>query len=121
MNYPTQRKNANLNIIRNLKKNFLNNVVGYSDHTLPDKTMSVLKLAFLYGAKIIEKHFTLDKTLPGNDHYHAMDENDLKTFISSQIFSFKNVLIVCAPPSTIILEISFDLRNTHICLAIFLL
>ena len=81
LNYPTQRKNANLNIIRNLKKNFLNNVVGYSDHTLPDKTMSVLKLAFLYGAKIIEKHFTLDKTLPGNDHYHAMDENDLKTFI----------------------------------------
>ena len=82
LNYPTLRKNANLNIIRSLKKNFLNNVVGYSDHTLPDKTMSVLKRAFLYGAEIIEKHFTLDKSLPGNDHYHAMDELDLKTFIS---------------------------------------
>jgi len=82
LNYPTQRKNANLNMIKNLKKIFYNNIVGYSDHTLPDKTMSVLKLAFLYGAVIIEKHFTLDKSLPGNDHYHAMDEKDLKTFIS---------------------------------------
>ena len=80
LNYPTLRKNANLNIIRSLKKNFQNNVVGYSDHTLPDKTMSVLKLAFLYGAEIIEKHFTLDKSLPGNDHYHAMDKYDLIRF-----------------------------------------
>jgi N-acetylneuraminate synthase len=32
------------------------------------------------GATIIEKHFTHDKTLPGNDHYHAMDVNDLKIF-----------------------------------------
>ena len=34
----------------------------------------------MLGAKIIEKHFTNDKTLPGNDHYHAMDINDLKKF-----------------------------------------
>ena len=35
------------------------------------------------GAKIIEKHFTLDKTLPGNDHYHAMDPKDLSTFLAN--------------------------------------
>ena len=29
------------------------------------------------GAKVIEKHFTLDKTLKGNDHYHAMDPSDI--------------------------------------------
>ena len=42
--------------------------------------MEVLEIATLLGAKIIEKHFTHDKTLPGNDHYHAMDLNDLKLF-----------------------------------------
>jgi N-acetylneuraminate synthase len=34
--------------------------------------------AALLGATILEKHFTLDKTKPGNDHYHAMDPADLK-------------------------------------------
>ena len=33
--------------------------------------MTVLTTAYMLGATIIEKHFTLDKTLPGNDHYHA--------------------------------------------------
>ena len=35
------------------------------------------------GARIIEKHFTHDKTLPGNDHYHAMDAQDLKVFYNN--------------------------------------
>jgi N-acetylneuraminate synthase len=37
--------------------------------------------AYLLGAVIIEKHFTNDKTLPGNDHYHAMNQQDLARFI----------------------------------------
>jgi len=82
LNYPTPRKNANLNMIKYLKNNFDNIAIGYSDHTLPDKEMSVLQLSFIFGAQIIEKHFTLDKSLLGNDHYHAMDERDLKIFIS---------------------------------------
>ena len=69
-------------MIKYLKNNFDNIVIGYSDHTLPDNEMSVLQLSFLFGAQIIEKHFTLDKSLLGNDHYHAMDEKDLKIFIS---------------------------------------
>jgi N-acetylneuraminate synthase len=40
--------------------------------------MKVLEVATLLGSRIIEKHFTHDKTLPGNDHYHAMDKEDLK-------------------------------------------
>lgn len=82
LNYPTLNKNANLNMIKSLKENFPNYLIGYSDHTLPDKNMSVLKLAYLYGAKIIEKHFTLDKNIPGNDHYHSMDEKDLRNFFN---------------------------------------
>lgn len=50
--------------------------IGYSDHTKPELGFDVLMSAYLMGAHIIEKHFTLDKLLPGNDHYHAMDVDD---------------------------------------------
>ncbi len=77
LNYPTSETNANLGMILDLKRIFPGNIIGYSDHTLPGE-MKVLEIASLLGASIIEKHFTHDKTLPGNDHYHAMDIEDLK-------------------------------------------
>lgn len=80
LNYPTPDKDANLLMIRSMKEYYNTKIIGYSDHTLPDSTMSVLTTAYLLGAVIIEKHFTHDKTLPGNDHYHAMDLYDLKNF-----------------------------------------
>jgi len=40
-------------------------------------------MAALLGSAIIEKHFTHDKSLPGNDHYHAMNVHDLKLFQQS--------------------------------------
>jgi N-acetylneuraminate synthase len=79
LNYPTPDKNANLGMITDLKTRFPDKLIGYSDHTLP-KDMKVLEIATLLGSVIIEKHFTHDKTLPGNDHYHAMDKEDLKLF-----------------------------------------
>lgn len=77
LNYPTEDTNANLGMICDLRENFPDAVIGYSDHTLP-KDMRSLELATMLGAKILEKHFTHDKTLKGNDHYHAMDIDDLK-------------------------------------------
>jgi len=79
LNYPTPDQNANLGMISGLKKAFPGTIIGYSDHTLP-KDMRVLETAFLLGAVVLEKHFTHDKELPGNDHYHAMVKNDLKLF-----------------------------------------
>ncbi len=81
LNYPTPNHNANLGMIKDLIAKFPNHVPGYSDHTLPQE-MQVLMAATLLGAAVIEKHFTHDKTLPGNDHYHAMDKEDLKKFWS---------------------------------------
>ena len=77
LNYPTENKNANLSMIVNLKDRYPDLLIGYSDHTLP-QGMKNIETSVLLGAKIIEKHFTFDKTLPGNDHYHAMDKQDLK-------------------------------------------
>jgi N-acetylneuraminate synthase len=79
LNYPTPNKNAHLGMIQGLKKHFPQHIIGYSDHTLPQE-MEVVYVATLLGAAVIEKHFTFDKTLPGNDHYHAMDKEDLKLF-----------------------------------------
>ena len=76
LNYPTADENANLGMIIDLKKKFSNNLVGYSDHTLPNNMENIIT-ATLLGAQVIEKHFTHDKSLPGNDHYHAMDKADL--------------------------------------------
>jgi N-acetylneuraminate synthase len=81
LNYPTPNDRANLARISGLKSAFPNHLIGYSDHTLPEE-MQTCMIAGMLGATIIEKHFTHDKTLPGNDHYHAMDKEDLKRFRS---------------------------------------
>ena len=81
LNYPTLDGDSHLGMILGLRKQFPNVIVGYSDHTMPGN-MKNLEIATLLGAQIIEKHFTHDKSLQGNDHYHAMDERDLKIFIS---------------------------------------
>lgn len=78
LSYPTDPKNANLKIIETLKKVFPDVKVGFSDHVAPDPTMMTLATAYILGSKIIEKHFTLDKTLTGNDHYHSGDPEDFK-------------------------------------------
>lgn len=78
LNYPTDYKDANLGMIADMRQKFRGYVIGYSDHTLPERIIEVLSTAWLLGAQIIEKHFTLDKSLPGNDHYHSMDFADLK-------------------------------------------
>ena len=88
LNYPTEDQNANLGMILGLQDEFPGVMIGYSDHTLP-KDMRSLEAATLLGAVILEKHFTHDKSLPGNDHYHAMDKEDLKLFCANmeRVFS----------------------------------
>lgn len=87
LEYPTPYEHANLNKIVSLKKEiagkYENIIIGYSDHTRPEKNMDILKTAYNLGAVVIEKHYTLDKTLTGNDHYHAMDEVDAKKIIEA--------------------------------------
>lgn len=78
LNYPTLDQNANLKMITSLKKIFSRNIIGYSDHTVPKNNLMSCIIAYIMGARIIEKHFTYNKKLKGNDHYHAMSYLDLK-------------------------------------------
>lgn len=100
LSYPTNPKDANLLVIDTLKRTFPDVRVGFSDHVAPDATMQTLSTAFLLGAEVIEKHFTLDKTLPGNDHYHAGDPNDFKIAISN----FNWIEAVLGSPEKTVLE-----------------
>ena len=62
--YPTQPKNVNLKTISYLQKNYPQFTVGYSDHTIG---ISTPVAAVAMGAKIIEKHITLDRKMKGTD------------------------------------------------------
>jgi len=100
LNYPTKDINANLGMIIHLRSKFPGTIIGYSDHTLP-KDMKTLEVATLLGASVLEKHFTFDKTLPGNDHYHAMDKDDMKIFLKNvdNIFQLLGKFNITSLPS----------------------
>jgi N-acetylneuraminate synthase len=82
LNYPTPESHAHIGVIKTLTKTFPDCSIGYSDHVKPNANgdMPALLLASFEGSVVLEKHFTYDKTLKGNDHYHAMDHKDLKKF-----------------------------------------
>jgi N,N'-diacetyllegionaminate synthase len=78
-NYPCPMDEVNLNAMLTLRDAF-KCVVGYSDHTLG---IEVSIAAVALGAQIIEKHFTLDKSLPGPDHVASLDEQELTAMVKS--------------------------------------
>ena len=77
--YPTAMEDVNLNAMQNIKTH-LNLPIGYSDHTLG---IEVPVAAVAMGATIIEKHFTLDKTLPGPDHKASLEPSELKAMVTA--------------------------------------
>jgi N,N'-diacetyllegionaminate synthase len=77
--YPTPMEDVNLNAMHTLQKEFGVNI-GYSDHTLG---IEVDIAAVAMGAKCIEKHFTLDKTMEGPDHRASLEPEELKLMVSA--------------------------------------
>ena len=77
--YPTPMEDVNLKAMLHIQRE-LGLPIGYSDHTLG---IEVPIAAVALGATVIEKHFTLDKTLPGPDHKASLEPNELKAMISA--------------------------------------
>jgi len=75
--YPTPMKDVNLNAMLTIQKEF-GVAVGYSDHTVG---IEVDIAATALGASIIEKHFTLDKTMDGPDHKSSLEPKELKAMV----------------------------------------
>ncbi len=77
--YPTPMKDVNLLAMNHIAKE-LKVKVGYSDHTLG---IEVPIAAVALGAEVIEKHFTLDRTLPGPDHAASLEPDELKEMVKA--------------------------------------
>ena len=76
-NYPTNEEDVNLNAMNTMKLAF-GLPVGYSDHTMG---IEVSIAAVAMGAVVIEKHFTLDRNLPGPDHRASLEPKELKELV----------------------------------------
>lgn len=77
--YPVPMDQANVRAMDTMRNKFQTKV-GYSDHT---KGIEACLAAVALGARVIEKHFTIDKNLPGPDHEASLDVNELKLLVES--------------------------------------
>ena len=77
--YPAPLESVNLKAMLTLKEKF-GYPVGYSDHT---KGIEVSVAAVAMGAEVIEKHFTLDRNMPGPDHKASLEPNELKELVDA--------------------------------------
>ncbi|MBE8400931.1 N-acetylneuraminate synthase [Leptospira borgpetersenii] len=77
--YPTPYSDVNLSAMKSIADAFKVKV-GYSDHT---SGIEVSVAAVALGASVIEKHFTLNRSLPGPDHKASLEPNELKTMVQS--------------------------------------
>lgn len=84
--YPTPYDQVNLNKIKSLKIKLKNKVVGFSDHTENDFSSMI---AVGLGARIFEKHFTLNKKDLGPDHKFSLDPVELKNWVDSIHTAYK--------------------------------
>ena len=75
--YPTPNEEVNLNIIPELIKRY-DVTIGFSDHT-KNEVASLGSIVF--GARVLEKHFTLDRNMPGPDQNSSLEPNELKEWI----------------------------------------
>ena len=76
--YPAKSELLNLNQIPTLKRKYPKIIWGYSDHSIG--TLACCNAVAL-GAKVIEKHYTLDKKLEGPDHWFSSDPEELKKLV----------------------------------------
>ncbi len=101
--YPTNPKDSNLSALNHIAEEFPGYVLGLSDHTLGTIVPSA---SILYGAKVIEKHYTFDKTLPDSaDHWLSLNESEMKVMVDNlrelevAIGGGKKVKLECETPA----------------------
>lgn len=99
--YPTESKNVNLNTIKYLIKNYKDFIIGYSDHTIG---ISTPVAAVAMGAKIIEKHITIDRRMKGTDQAGSLGPDGVHRMVRDirildQSMGIEDIFIV---PETVV-------------------
>lgn len=78
MEYPCAPENVNLRVIPAMMERYPDIIIGFSDHTVGTWAMQA---AYRYGAQVFEKHFTVNKALPGPDHSLSIEPHELQELI----------------------------------------
>ena len=103
--YPTNDEDVHLAVISEFKKRY-KCVVGYSGH---DRGITIPAASVCYGAKIIEKHFTLDRTLKGTDHAASLEPKGLSGLVERTRLIEKAI----GSPEKIVLECELNNRKKN--------
>ncbi len=107
-NYPSRLEDANLLAIKTMGQSF-HSIIGYSDHT-QSHTACIASVAL--GASVIEKHFTLDKTLPGPDHSTSANPTEFAELVKFIRESEKVLGTGIKQPSKVEIENSIGMRRS---------
>jgi N-acetylneuraminate synthase/sialic acid synthase len=76
--YPAKYEHLNLKVISRLRDMYPENVIGYSGH---DNGIAMAVVAYTLGARIVEKHFTLNRTLKGTDHVFSLEPQGMQKMV----------------------------------------
>ena len=76
--YPAKFEELNLNVITTFRERFPNTTIGLSSH---DNGIAMAVAAYMLGARVIEKHFTLNHTLKGTDHAFSLEPNGFRKLV----------------------------------------
>lgn len=102
--YPCPISALNLSVLPQIQSRY-DIPVGFSDHSIDPVIAPIIAVA--YGATVIEKHFTLDRNLPGPDHPFALIPNELKTMVNS----IRNAELALGSGNKEILKEELELRK----------
>jgi N-acetylneuraminate synthase len=102
--YPCSMESLNLSVIPKMKSKY-NLPIGFSDHSIDPIIAPLVSIGL--GATVIEKHFTIDKNLPGPDHSFALTPDELKQMINS----IRNTELAYGTGKKEILEEEFETRK----------
>jgi N-acetylneuraminate synthase/sialic acid synthase len=80
--YPCAHSSLNLRVIRTFRRAFPDVVIGFSGH---DDGVEWSKIAYALGARVIEKHFTLDRTTRGSDHHFSLEPDHMKELVDGLV------------------------------------
>jgi len=100
--YPTPPEECNLNQIKTLQYAF-DKIIGFSDHTI-GSTAAVI--ATILGAKVIEKHFTLNKNMSGPDHWFSADLKELKELV----IKVRDAEKILGRPQFVLSEVELEMK-----------
>ncbi|VVC27866.1 Aldolase-type TIM barrel,Antifreeze-like/N-acetylneuraminic acid synthase C-terminal,N- [Cinara cedri] len=88
--YPTPPDEANLNMIKTLRKTYPNTIIGYSGHEVGS---CITTASVALGAKIIERHITLDRNMKGSDHICSLDPSQFSKLVRDIRYIEQNLAI----------------------------